>query len=149
MRAVVQRVSQASVISKGEETGNISDGLLVYLGVQKGDTEKSAKYLADKIINLRIFEDSNGKMNLSLKDLGLELLVVSQFTLQADARKGRRPSYNKAELPEKAEYLYERFLEFCSNLGFPPQTGIFQSYMQITSVNTGPVTILLDSEKVF
>jgi len=149
LRAVVQRVSQAQVRVEGELTGEIGKGLLVYLGVALGDTEKDAEYLAEKIPNLRIFNDGEGKMNRSLLDEGREILVVSQFTLYADARKGRRPSYSQAAYPEEARRLYEFFLAKLTGLGLSPESGRFQAMMEVLSVNDGPVTILLDSMKQF
>jgi len=153
MRAVAQRVSSASVTieAKGERvtTGSIGDGLIVYLGVGRDDTDVDAEYLADKIANLRIFMDSEEKMNLSLLDLGYSALVVSQFTLYADARKGRRPSYSDAAGNEDALRLYERFCAALAARGVPVETGRFREIMRIECVNEGPITILLDSKKVF
>lgn len=149
MRAVVQRVSQASVVVDGQLTGSAKRGLLVLLGVGKGDTEKEVRYMADKIVNLRIFEDENGKMNLSLVDINGDLLVVSQFTLYGDVRKGRRPGFDGAAPPEVANDLYEKFVDYCKCLGVPTETGVFQAHMMVDLTNDGPVTILLDSDKTF
>ena len=149
MRAVVQRVSRAKVTVDGEITGEIGRGLLVLLGVADRDGEVDADYLVEKIINLRIFEDSDEKMNLSLTDIKGELLVVSQFTLYGDTRRGRRPSFINAAAPERANELYEYFVakarEQVSQIG----TGRFQAMMDVELVNDGPVTIMLDSEKSF
>ena len=149
MRAVVQRVSQASVTVAGEITGEIGAGVLVLLGIGNGDSEKDALYLADKVLNLRIFADGADKMNLSVQDSGGAILVVSQFTLHGDCRKGRRPSYNEAAPPGMAERLYEYFVAALRNLGAPVATGRFQAMMEVRLINDGPVTILLDSEKKF
>lgn len=149
MRAVVQRVKSCTVTVDGEAVGAIHSGLLVYVGFETGDGERDIQYLADKIINLRIFPDQAGKMNLSLSDLGEEILVVSQFTLHADVRKGRRPSYNRAALPEEAKERYEAFLSELQRRGHSPEQGRFGAKMQVTYTNDGPVTILLDSKKLF
>ncbi len=149
MRAVVQRVSRAQVTVADELTGAVNKGLLVLVGVTEGDTEKDAQYLADKVTGLRIFEDENGKMNLSVKDVGGEILSVSQFTLYGDCRKGKRPSFDKAARPEAANLLYEKFNELCRQQGVQVETGVFRSHMQVELVNDGPVTILLDSSKLF
>ena len=149
MRAVVQRVSRASVTVEGKITGTIERGLLVLLGVGENDSESDADYLAEKIIGLRIFEDENEKMNLSVKDGGGSVLAVSQFTLYGDVRKGRRPSFDAAARPERARELYEYFVAQVRNTGLRCETGIFQAMMQVELVNDGPVTILLDSSKVF
>ena len=149
MRAVVQRVSGASVSVDGEITGKIAKGLLVLLGVSTGDEEKDAVYLLDKILNLRIFDDEAGKMNLSLLDFSGELLVVSQFTLYGDTRRGRRPSYIEAAAPEKANALYEFFVAEARRQIEKVETGRFQAMMKVESINDGPVTILLDSRKLF
>jgi D-tyrosyl-tRNA(Tyr) deacylase len=149
MRAVIQRTTRASVSVEGEITGSIGSGMLVLLGVGHEDTEKDAEYLAEKIVNLRIFEDENGKMNISLLDIKGQLLVVSQFTLYGDCRKGKRPGYDKAARPEKAVLLYERFVEICRGCGVSVETGKFQAMMQVELVNDGPVTLLLDSKKEF
>jgi D-aminoacyl-tRNA deacylase len=149
MRAVIQRVSHAKVTVDGEITGQISRGLLVLLGVSTTDTESDADYLADKITGLRIFEDSDGKMNLSVADIGGAILAVSQFTLYGDARKGRRPSFDSAARPEQAKKLYEYFVEKIRAAGLKCETGRFQAEMQVELTNDGPVTILLDSSKHF
>jgi D-aminoacyl-tRNA deacylase len=149
MRAVIQRVSHAKVTVDGEITGQISRGLLVLLGVSTTDTESDADYLADKITGLRIFEDSDGKMNLSVADIGGAILAVSQFTLYGDARKGRRPSFDSAARPEQAKKLYEYFVGKIRAAGLKCETGRFQAEMQVELTNDGPVTILLDSSKHF
>ncbi len=149
MRAVVQRVSRARVTVGSEITGEIGLGLLVLLGVGAGDTRAEADYLAEKTIGLRIFEDAGGKMNLSVAEVGGALLVVSQFTLYGDARRGKRPSFEAAAAPEQARELYEDFVEKIRRAGLRCETGRFQETMQVELVNEGPVTILLDSSKVF
>lgn len=149
MRAVVQRVVKASVSVDGCVTGQISRGLVVLLGVGGDDTERDMEYLTDKIVSLRIFDDENGKMNISLADINGQLLVVSQFTLYGDCRKGKRPSYDKAARPEAAERLYEKFVERCRSFGVTVETGRFQAVMLVELQNDGPVTILLDSKKEF
>ncbi len=147
MRAVVQRVSQGSVAIEKETVAEIGKGLVVLLGVGKGDTEEDARYLADKIVSLRIFEDSQGKMNLSLGDISGEMLVVSQFTLYGDCRKGRRPSFTDSAPPEAAERLYEYFVEVVRKGSHPVKTGTFQAYMHVEICNDGPVTLILDSNR--
>lgn len=149
MRAVLQRVSSSRVVVDGETTGEIENGILVLLGVEGGDTEKDADYLADKTAQLRIFEDDQGKMNLSVEDIGGKLLVISQFTLLADCRKGRRPGFSQAAPPEIANELYEYFVEQLRNRGLGVETGIFQADMKVELCNDGPVTMLLDSRKGF
>lgn len=149
MRAVIQRVSQASVTVEGEITGQIERGFLVLLGVGNDDTEDDAAYLAGKVVGLRVFEDADGKMNLSLADVGGAMLVVSQFTLYGDARKGRRPSFIEAARPEKANQLYESFCAEVRGQGIHVETGRFQKHMDVALVNDGPVTLLLDSGKLF
>jgi D-tyrosyl-tRNA(Tyr) deacylase len=149
MRAVVQRVSRAQVTVGTEITGKIDRGLLVLLGVSREDTEKDADYLADKIAGLRIFEDENGKMNLEVAAIGGAVLVVSQFTLYGDVRRGKRPSFDAAAPPEQARRLYEYFVERIRTAGIPCQTGRFQEMMRVELVNDGPVTILLDSARAF
>ncbi len=149
MRAVIQRVSQASVTVEGEITGQIERGFLVLLGVGTDDTEDDAAYLAGKAVGLRVFEDADGKMNLSLADVGGAMLVVSQFTLYGDARKGRRPSFIEAARPEKANQLYESFCAEVRGQGIRVETGRFQKHMDVALVNDGPVTLLLDSGKLF
>lgn len=149
MRAVVQRVSQSKVHSNGELTGEIETGLMVLLGVAEGDKEQDAKYLAEKITGLRIFEDDQGKMNLGLQDVGGSMLVVSQFTLLGDCRRGRRPSFIDAAAPEEAERLYEHFVTLVRQQGIRVECGRFRTHMDVSLVNDGPVTLLLDSHKVF
>ena len=149
MRAVLQRVAEASVTINEEIAGAIGPGLVVLLGVGHSDTEKDADYLAEKIIHLRIFEDKAGKLNLSLADCGYSMLVVSQFTLWADCRKGRRPSFSRAAGAEMAERLYEYFIQAVKQAGITVATGRFQTTMKVSLVNHGPVTIALDSEKTF
>jgi D-tyrosyl-tRNA(Tyr) deacylase len=149
MRAVVQRVSQASVTVAGEVIGQIHRGLLVLLGVSVEDTTDDVHQLADKIIALRLFDDAAGKMNLSLAEVQGSLLVVSQFTLYGDCRKGRRPSYIQAAPPELAEQLYEMFIAAVGVHGIPVATGKFRADMQVALINDGPVTLLLDSRKLF
>lgn len=149
MRAVVQRVLKAVVNVDGESVGRIGQGILVLLGVGREDTEKDIGYLAEKVVNLRIFEDENGKMNISLLDIKGELLVVSQFTLYGDCRSGKRPGYDKAARPEAAKELYESFVECCKSYGLKVETGVFQAMMQVELQNDGPVTLLLDSKKEF
>jgi D-tyrosyl-tRNA(Tyr) deacylase len=144
MRALLQRVSRASVNVEDFTTGSISAGLLVFLGIHKNDSEAEAERLAQKVIKLRIFPDAQGRMNLSLADISGELLVVPQFTLYADTRKGNRPSYTEAAKPETAERLYEHFVGICRAKGFRVSTGIFRAHMQVTLVNEGPVTIMCD-----
>ena len=149
MKALLQRVSRASVSIADEEVGRIGRGLVVFLGVANGDTEKDAQYLVQKIINLRIFSDAEDKFNLSALDIDGELLLVSQFTLLADTRKGRRPSFIEAAPPAQAEELLEYFVEQVRATGLKVETGRFQQYMQVEIHNDGPVTILLNSrEKV-
>ncbi|RMG00916.1 MAG: D-tyrosyl-tRNA(Tyr) deacylase [Acidobacteria bacterium] len=149
MRAVIQRVSEASVTVDGKLVGKIGRGILVLLGVSQKDTEKDVAYLVDKILNLRIFEDENGKMNLSLLEVGGQMLVVSQFTLYGDVRRGKRPSFTEAASSEKAKKLYELFVQESSKSLNDIQTGIFQEMMSVHLINEGPVTILIDSEKRF
>jgi D-tyrosyl-tRNA(Tyr) deacylase len=149
MRAVVQRVSRAKVAAEGQVTGEIGAGLMILLGVGKDDTPRVAQAMAEKLANLRIFEDAQGKMNLSLLEARGSALVVSQFTLYGDARGQRRPSYISAAPPEVAKKLYEEFCEALKKLGMPVATGIFQARMSVELVNEGPVTILIDSEKTF
>jgi D-aminoacyl-tRNA deacylase len=149
MRVVVQRVSRARVRVNGEVVGEIGLGLLVLLGVRAGDTRAEADYLAEKTIGLRIFEDAGGKMNLSVAEVGGALLVVSQFTLYGDVRRGKRPSFDAAAPPEQARELFEYFVERVRASGLRCETGRFQETMQVELVNEGPVTILLDSAKGF
>jgi len=145
MKALLQRVSRASVSIRGERVAEIGKGLVAFLGVANGDSEKDAQYLADKVVNLRIFSDEQGKFNLSASDIDGELLVVSQFTLCADTRKGRRPSFTEAASPALAEPLYNRFVELIRARGVKVETGIFQEHMLVEIHNEGPVTFLLDS----
>jgi D-aminoacyl-tRNA deacylase len=149
MRAVVQRVSRASVTVEGRVAGEIGNGLMVLLGVGREDTSTVATSMAEKVANLRIFEDDQGKMNRSLLDVKGSALVVSQFTLYGDARGQRRPSFISAAPPEKAKALYEEFTVAMQGMGITVATGIFQTMMSVELVNEGPVTILLDSEKTF
>jgi D-aminoacyl-tRNA deacylase len=149
VRAVVQRVSEASVRVDGELTGAVGPGLVVLLGVQVGDADADAVTLADKVLNLRVFPDEAGQMNRSVLDVRGGLLVVSQFTLLGDARRGRRPSYVEAASPEEADRLYSRFVDELRPSGLTVATGVFRAMMQVALVNDGPVTILLDSRKLF
>lgn len=149
MRAVVERVSRSRVLVAGKTVGEIGSGLLVLLGIAKTDTEAAADFLVEKILGLRIFEDNQGKMNLSLLDKTGEMLVVSQFTLYGDVRRGKRPSFDAAARPEVARRLYEYFVEKVRSLGVSCETGQFQAMMDVELVNQGPVTILVDSEKSF
>lgn len=149
MRAVVQRVSRARVVVDGRVTGEISGGLLVLLGIGRGDTAESAAYLAEKIAHLRVFDDDQAKMNRSLLEAGGAALVVSQFTLYGDVRKGRRPGFDQAASPEDAKRLYEEFVRCLRAQGVRVETGVFQARMAVELVNEGPVTILVDSEKLF
>ncbi|NLK44886.1 MAG: D-tyrosyl-tRNA(Tyr) deacylase [Tissierellia bacterium] len=149
MRAVIQRVSKASVTVDNKTVGEIEKGLLVLLGVGKEDTISDLDYLVNKIIGLRIFEDDNEKMNLSLTDIGGNLLVVSQFTLFGDVRKGKRPSFTDSAPPDIAEEMYLKFIDKCIEMGIKTEKGIFGADMKVSLVNDGPVTILLDSKKIF
>ena len=149
MRAVVQRVKKASVRIQQKTTGKINKGLVVLLGIHASDTSKELKWMVDKIIHLRIFEDENGKMNRSLTDIEGEVLIVSQFTLYGDCRKGRRPGYSTAAPPHIAEPLYLQFVEEMKNRQLHVATGTFQAEMEVELINDGPVTLLLDSEKTF
>ncbi len=149
MRAVIQRVSRAKVTVGGEIVSEIGPGLVVLLGVGSGDTRSDGDYLAEKTIGLRIFEDPAGKMNLSVRETGGALLVVSQFTLYGDVRRGKRPSFDEAAPPQLAKELYEYFVEKLRATGLRCETGRFQEMMQVELVNEGPVTILLDSRKAF
>ncbi|MBI9014524.1 MAG: D-tyrosyl-tRNA(Tyr) deacylase [Clostridiales bacterium] len=148
MRAVVQRVKHSSVTVDNEIVGKINHGFMVLLGVEKGDTESDMTYIADKLLNLRIFEDEEEKMNLSIQDVKGEMLVVSQFTLLADCRKGRRPSFIEAARPDEANDLYMKLVEYCRGR-VPVETGVFQADMQVDICNDGPVTVMLDSNKKF
>jgi len=148
MRACIQRVSRAQVTVGGEVSGRIGRGILVLLGVARDDTEAEARFLAEKTAGLRIFEDHQGKMNLALAEVGGEMLVVSQFTLLGDCRKGRRPSFTDAAPPELAEALYEVFVAKVQQLGIPTATGRFRQHMEVELVNDGPVTLLLDTRQM-
>jgi D-tyrosyl-tRNA(Tyr) deacylase len=147
MKAVIQRVKSAQVSVDGRVTGKIGSGLLVLLGVGKGDGGSDLSFLTSKIPDLRIFEDASGKFNLSLKEIGGEMLVVSQFTLYGDCRKGRRPSFTDAEDPTQAKNLYEQFVSKLKEQGIPVQTGEFQAKMEVHLINDGPVTLILDSKQ--
>ena len=149
MRCVIQKVAHASVVVAGETVGKIEQGFMVLVGAQAGDTEADARYCAEKIAGLRVFEDENGKMNLSLKDVGGSVLLVSQFTLLADARHGRRPDFIQAARPEVAEPLCERVKAMIEEKGIRVETGRFRTHMEVSLLNDGPVTILLDSRKGF
>ena len=148
MRAVLTRVNSASVTIDGEVVGSIGKGFLILLGVGPQDTEKECRYLAEKALGLRVFEDENGKMNLGLDAVNGQVLVVSQFTLYGNCRKGRRPSFTDAAGPELGNQLYERFLADCAELGYEPQHGQFGADMQVASVNDGPVTLILDTDQL-
>ena len=146
MRLVIQRVSQAKVTVQGKEVGAIGPGLCLFLGVAKGDTEEDSTYLVQKSVELRIFEDDEGKFNRALLDVGGEILVVSQFTLYGDCTKGRRPSFSHAASPEEAERLYQQFVQKLREKGLRVATGQFQAKMEVSLVNSGPVTFIIDSE---
>ncbi|MDD5604998.1 MAG: D-aminoacyl-tRNA deacylase [Dehalococcoidales bacterium] len=146
MKALIQRVSSARVVVEDEATGSIVNGLCILVGVAEGDTEEDADYLANKLLNLRIFADASGKFNFSVTDIQGELLLVSQFTLMADTRKGRRPCFTQAAPPEQAETLFNVFVDKCRVSGLKTETGRFQAMMQVHLVNEGPVTIMLDSK---
>ena len=148
MRAVLTRVTSASVTIDGQVVGSIGKGFLILLGVGPEDTEKDCRYLAEKALGLRIFEDDQGKMNLGLDAVGGQVLVVSQFTLYGNCRKGRRPSFTDAAPPELGNALYEKFLSICAELGYPPQHGQFGADMKVASVNDGPVTLILDTKEL-
>lgn len=149
MRGVVQRVKKASCTVDNKIFGKINKGLLLFLGVGEGDEEKDLKYLVDKVLGLRIFSDENGKMNLSLEDIEGEILIISQFTLYGDVRKGKRPSFTRSCPPEEGEKYYNKFIEEVRNRGIKAETGEFGADMEIELINDGPVTILIDSEKIF
>ena len=149
MRAVVQRVLSSSVTVDGNITGSIQKGFTVLLGVEEGDTSADARYMAEKITGLRIFDDADGRMNLSLNDVNGSVLAISQFTLLGDCRKGKRPSFIRAAEPELANALYREFVEFCKLTGIKVEEGIFQADMLVRIENDGPVTILVDSRKTF
>ena len=148
MRAILTRVNSASVTIDGEVVGSIGKGFLILLGVGPNDTEKECRALAEKALGLRIFEDENGKMNLGLDAVNGEVLVVSQFTLYGNCRKGRRPSFTEAAGPELGNAMYERFLAICEELGYPPRHGEFGADMKVASVNDGPVTLILDTDQL-
>lgn len=148
MRAVVQRATKGSVEIEGKVVGSIGKGLVVLLGVSENDTMEDVNYTAEKVLNLRVFDDEEGKMNYSLLDVKGELLVVSQFTLYGDCRKGRRPNYMAAAKPEKADELYNEFVKMCKVQQVKTETGVFQADMQVNIINDGPVTIIIDSEKI-
>lgn len=149
MRAVVQRVKEASCTVDGKIVGKIDKGILLFLGVGQGDEDKDLDYLVDKVLGLRIFSDEQGKMNLSLEDIEGEILIISQFTLYGDVRKGKRPSFTRSAPPELGEEYYKQFIEKVKSRGIKAETGIFGADMDIGLINDGPVTILLDSEKIF
>jgi len=149
VRAVVQRVTEANVLVEGKILGEIQRGLLVFLGVEENDESTDVEYMLEKVMNLRIFEDAEGKMNRSLLDVQEDLMVVSQFTLLGDCRKGRRPSFINAARPEKANELYKIFVEKAKNYGIKVQTGVFQAEMKVSLCNDGPVTIIIDSKRAF
>jgi D-tyrosyl-tRNA(Tyr) deacylase len=149
MRMVCQRVLEAKVTVNDQPIGTIGKGLLIYLGVGKGDTLDDAQFMADKIINLRIFADEAGKMNLSVQDVAGSILLISNFTLHGDCRKGRRPGFDAAAEPALAEQLYEKVADLIAEQGVPVEKGVFGEYMQVASINDGPVTFLLDSTKLF
>jgi D-tyrosyl-tRNA(Tyr) deacylase len=149
MRAVVQRVSRAAVRVEGAVTGEVARGLLILLGVGREDVEEDARWMADKLSQLRVFEDEDGKMNRSVVDVGGGLVVVSQFTLFGDARKGNRPGFTDAAPPDAANALYERTCTLLREKGLPVGTGVFRAHMEVELVNDGPITILLDSKKLF
>lgn len=149
MRAVVQRVSEADVTVEDQVVGKIETGLMVLVGIEEIDTDEDVNYMVEKIVNLRIFEDNEGKMNLSLLDIQGEILAISQFTLLGDCRKGRRPSFIQAARPEKAVLLYEAFVNKCQEKGIKTETGVFQAEMKVKLCNDGPVTVLVDSQKIF
>ena len=148
MRAVLTRVKSASVTIDGKVNGKIGQGFLILLGVGPEDTEKECRYLAEKALSLRIFEDENGKMNLGLDSVQGEVMVVSQFTLYGNCRKGRRPSFTDAAGPGLGNALYEKFLSICAELGYPPQHGQFGADMKVESINDGPVTLIMDTDQL-
>lgn len=149
MRAVIQRVTEASVKVEENIVGKIDKGLLVLLGVGEEDNDKDLEYMVDKVLGLRIFEDDNGKMNLSLLDIGGEILIISQFTLYGDVRKGKRPSFTKSAHPDIAKDIYLKFVEKCKEKGIKTEEGIFGANMDVSLINDGPVTIIIDSKKTF
>jgi len=149
MRTVIQRVLEAEVKVEGQQVGKIDKGLLVYLSVGKEDTVKDAQFMADKLVNLRIFADEAGKLNRSVLDVGGQILLVSNFTLHGDCRKGRRPGFDAAAEPALAQQLYEKVIELIANQGVIVEKGVFGEYMHVSSINDGPVTFLLDSSRLF
>ena len=149
MRFICQRVLEAQVKVNEQIVGQIGRGLLVYLGVGKGDTESDAQFMADKLVNLRIFPDDAGKMNLSVQDIGGAVLLISNFTLHGDCRKGRRPGFDAASEPETAQQLYEKVAGLIKEQGIPVAKGIFGEYMHVSSINDGPINFILDSTKIF
>jgi D-tyrosyl-tRNA(Tyr) deacylase len=149
MRAVIQRVLQAEVTVEGGQVGKIEKGLLVYLGIGNEDTVKDAQFMADKLVNLRIFADEAGKMNRSVQDVGGAILLVSNFTLHGDCRKGRRPGFDAAADPKPAKQLYEKVIEFIIEQGTAVEKGAFGEYMHVNSINDGPINFLLDSSRLF
>lgn len=149
MRAVLQRVKKASVTVDNQIVASIDKGLLVFIGIHRLDSEKEINWMADKIVNLRMFEDDNGKINLSLDDIRGEILIVSQFTLYGDCRKGRRPGFSEAAPPNGAQILYEQFIDVIRKKGLKTSSGIFQAMMDVSLTNDGPVTLLIDSAKTF
>lgn len=144
MKLVIQRVKNSEVAVEGKTVGKINQGFMVLCGIKKTDTKKEVDYLARKLVNLRVFEDENGKMNLSLKDIGGELLIISQFTLYANTKDGNRPSFVEAAKPEEANRLYEYFLKKCTEYGMKVEKGIFGAHMEVSLLNDGPVTIILE-----
>ena len=149
MRVVIQRVTQAQVAVEGKITGQINQGLLVFLSVGKGDTQQDLSFIVDKLVNLRCFADENDKMNLSVQDVAGAILLISQFTLHGDCRKGRRPGFDQAGAPEKAKEYYGQAAEMIRQQGISCETGVFAAHMHVSNINDGPVTFLLDSTKLF
>ncbi len=149
MRIVCQRVLEAKVTINDRQVGKVDKGLLVYLGVGKGDTLEDAKFIAEKIINLRIFADDQGKMNLNIRDINGAVLLISNFTLHGDCRKGRRPGFDNAANPDEAEQLYEKVTDLIAREGVHVENGVFGEYMHVSSINDGPVTFILDSSRLF
>lgn len=149
MRVVIQRVKNAQVEVNGKITGSINLGLLVFLGIGRGDTDADARFIAEKLVDLRLFADAHGKMNLSLKEVAGEILLISQFTLYGDCRKGRRPGFDQAAEPAPAQGLYEHTIQLIRQQGISCQTGVFAAHMNVASLNDGPVTFILDSTRLF